>query len=137
MNGCSRSAAAHDHGPLARTLLRLRHDFVMIGRASIAPLPQSLRARLEPLLTRSHRGGNRVPARMQHFSRAPARFAVARAIDAAFDGYTGEVATLRREGATHALPEETVEHFFMLGFVLEQVRDHFKDLARCIDKSPA
>ena len=25
-------------------------------------------------------------------------------------------------------------HFFMLGFVLEQIREHFKDLARCIDE---
>ena len=35
-----------DTGPLLRTILRLRHDLVMIGRASGAPLPSELQARL-------------------------------------------------------------------------------------------
>src|SRR5207244_5958740 len=39
-----RERAAHlssgpDTGPLLRTILRLRHDVVMIGRASVVPLP--------------------------------------------------------------------------------------------------
>jgi uncharacterized membrane protein YccC len=130
-------AAAHDHGPLARTLLRLRHDFVMIGRASIAPLPQSLRARLEPLLTEVTEAAiaylRACSISLAHRRGSPS---LAR-VDAAFDGYAAAVAALRREGATRALPEETVEHFFMLGFVLEQIREHFKDLARCIDESAA
>ena len=37
-------AAQPDPGPLSRTMLRLRHDLVTIGRAGIRPLP-------EPLLT--------------------------------------------------------------------------------------
>src|SRR5207302_11034820 len=35
-----------DTGPLLRTILRLRHDLVMIGRASAAPLPSDLQERL-------------------------------------------------------------------------------------------
>src|SRR5205085_1919739 len=35
-----------DTGPLLRTILRLRHDLVMIGRASAAPLPSDLQGRL-------------------------------------------------------------------------------------------
>jgi fusaric acid resistance family protein len=46
-----RERAAHlasgpDTGPLLRTISRLRHDLVMIGRASVVPLPSELQARL-------------------------------------------------------------------------------------------
>src|ERR1700726_740128 len=46
-----RERAAHlssgpDTGPLLRTILRLRHDAVMIGRASGVPLPANVQARL-------------------------------------------------------------------------------------------
>src|SRR6266568_3808443 len=46
-----RERAAHlssgpETGPLLRTTLRLRHDVVMIGRASVVPLPSELQARL-------------------------------------------------------------------------------------------
>jgi uncharacterized membrane protein YccC len=44
-----RITTAPDMGPLRRTLLRLRHDLVMIGRAAVAPLPEALQARLDPL----------------------------------------------------------------------------------------
>jgi Aluminium activated malate transporter len=45
-------AAEPDHGPLLSTLTRLRHDLVMIGLATAEPLPESLQARLGPLLAR-------------------------------------------------------------------------------------
>src|SRR6476620_9586285 len=46
-----RERAAHlstgpDTGPLLRTILRLRHDVVMIGRASVVPLPVEVQVRL-------------------------------------------------------------------------------------------
>jgi hypothetical protein len=44
--------AAPDQGPLLRTLLRLRHDLVMIGRAAAVPLPETFQARLGPPLAR-------------------------------------------------------------------------------------
>src|SRR5207302_10040594 len=37
---------APDSGPLLRTLLRLRHDLVMVGRAAIVPLPDTLKPAL-------------------------------------------------------------------------------------------
>ena len=40
-----------DPAALSRTLLRLRHDLVMLGRAASAPLPDHLAARLGPVLT--------------------------------------------------------------------------------------
>jgi uncharacterized membrane protein YccC len=130
-------SATHDQRSLARTLLRLRHDFVMIGRASVGPFPISLRERLEPLLTEI---GDAAADYLRNCSisltrrrGSPSRTG----IDAAFDGYAAEIAALRREGATRALPEEAVERFFMLGFALEQMREHLKDLARCIDDPTA
>jgi hypothetical protein len=46
----TRLSVGPDTGPLLRTMLRLRHDLVIIGRASIAPLPDDLNKRLgEPL----------------------------------------------------------------------------------------
>ena len=39
-------AIGPDTGPLLRTLLRLRHDLVMVGRAAITPLPEAFATRL-------------------------------------------------------------------------------------------
>jgi Fusaric acid resistance protein-like len=44
--------AEPDPGPLSRTLRRLRHDLVIIGRAAVVPLPDILAQRLGPTLTR-------------------------------------------------------------------------------------
>ena len=43
----ARLSSAPDIGPLLLTLLRLRHDLVIIGRAAASPLPQTLQAQLE------------------------------------------------------------------------------------------
>jgi nitrogen regulatory protein PII-like uncharacterized protein len=45
-------AAEPDLGSLRWTLLRLRHDFVIFGRAAAEPLSEALQARLGPLLLR-------------------------------------------------------------------------------------
>src|SRR6266571_401420 len=42
----TRLGAEPDQRPLLRTMLRLRHDLVIIGRAAVAPLPEPLRQRL-------------------------------------------------------------------------------------------
>ena len=60
-------AVGPDTGPLLRTLLRLRHDLVMVGRAAITPLPEAFATRLaspianpaRPLLITSGRAGRR------------------------------------------------------------------------------
>lgn len=44
--------AEPDPGPLSRTLLRLRHDLVIIGRAAVVPLPDVIAERLGAALTR-------------------------------------------------------------------------------------
>ena len=54
-----------DPGPLVRTLLRLRHDLVIVGRAAVVPLPQALQPRLGPPLQRLVAAIGGLPARLR------------------------------------------------------------------------
>jgi hypothetical protein len=124
-------ASKPDPGPLLRTLLRLRHDLVMIGRAAAEPLPETIQARLEPRLAR-------VAGSAADHLRRSAEALTARkpstldAAEAALDGYAEEFASVRREGLTRGLPVDTAERIFTLGFALDQIRQHFRDLDRCV-----
>ncbi len=119
-------------GPLSRTLLRLRHDIVIIGRAAAFPLPDVFAHRLAPLLRRigkSLSGHFRQSAKaLSRPTAPPARDA----IDAALDSYLSEVKSMRSEGLTIPLSSEEVERLFALGFALEQLRSNLTDLERCI-----
>jgi hypothetical protein len=39
---------------------------------------------------------------------------------------------VRREGLTRELSTDAVERLFALGFTLEQMHQHLRDLARCV-----
>jgi uncharacterized membrane protein YccC len=125
-------SAEPDQGPLLRTQLRLRHDLVIIGRATAEPLPETFKARLgAPLariaeITADHlrRSGEALVAR-----RGPTPHD---AVAAAFDGYAEAFAAVRREGLTRGLPVDAVERIFTLGFALEQMRQDLRDLDRCV-----
>jgi len=124
--------AEPDTGPLLRTLLRLRHDLVMIGRACVVPLPDALQARLRPVLVT-------IAVSAAAYLRASGAALMARrappspkAMDEALDAYATEIAALRHQGLTRTLPGEAAERFFALGFALEQLRQNFKDLERCV-----
>jgi uncharacterized membrane protein YccC len=128
----ARLAAGPDTGPLLRTLLRLRHDLVMIGRAAGVPLPCAVKARLESPLVQ-------VAAACTDYMRASAAALLARreppsldAVETPLDTYAAEVAALRREGLTRNLPVDAVERLFAIGFALEQMHQNFKDLERCV-----
>lgn len=126
---------AVETGPLRRTLLRLRHDFVMIGRAAALPLPDMIATRLGASLeavavTASaylKQSSEALLAREGPPSLGPA--------DAALDGCAEAFATIRHEGLTVALPVDTAERIFALGFALEQVRHNFHDLERCVTEA--
>jgi uncharacterized membrane protein YccC len=125
-------ASAPDPGQLLRTLLSLRHDIVMIGRAAVVPLSEPLQTRLGPPLAC-------VSETAVDYLRGSSAALMARrnpppldAVDATFDGYSAEIAALRREGLTRGLPGDAVERLFALGFALEQVRRDFKDLEQCV-----
>jgi uncharacterized membrane protein YccC len=121
-------------GPLSRTLLRLRHDLVILGRAARSPVPVSLRPSLEePLRTIGKEMGGHFAAcaaALMAKKKAPSR---AR-LDAAFDAYAAEVETLRRAGRLRQLPGEALERLYAIGFALEQARFNLIDLDRCIDE---
>jgi uncharacterized membrane protein YccC len=126
----ARLSSGPDTRPLLRTILRLRHDVVMIGRGCVAPLPPNLQARLAgPLADVSNTFVtylHAIAVALRTRARAPA----ASPIDAVLYRYAAEVADVRSEGLTRGLPGDVVERFFALGFVLEQMRQNLKDLER-------
>ena len=119
-------------GPLRRTILRLRHDVVMIGRANVVPLPSDLRV---PLAAPLAKVSEAISAYLRSAAAAlrtgvgsPAIWPV----HLALQNYAAEIAALRSEGLTRGLPADVMERFFALGFALEQMRQNLKDLERCI-----
>jgi uncharacterized membrane protein YccC len=121
-----------DPGPLLRTLLRLRHDLVIVGRAAVVPLPETLQPRLGPPL-------GRLIAAASSYLRGCATALIGRdvpppldATDAAFDAYHAEIAAIRREGLMRTMSGDALEHLFTLGFALEQLHQHFRDLERWV-----
>ena len=132
-----RERAAHlsaepDTGPLLRTTMRLRHDLVMIGRASVAPLPSDLQARLAGPLAEVNDTFVAYLRLTAAALRARAASPASAPIDAALQAYAAEVAVVRSDGLTRGLPGDVVERFFAMGFVLEQMRQNLKDLERCV-----
>jgi uncharacterized membrane protein YccC len=117
-----------DTAPLLRTLLRLRHDLVMVGRAASEPLPAEFQGRLGPSLQ-----GFRAVATA--YLRASAAALAGRGepaplapVQSALDAYGAEVAAVRADGLTRTLPGELAERFFAIGFALEQMHQNFRDL---------
>jgi uncharacterized membrane protein YccC len=128
----ARFVAEPDPGPLSRTLLRLRHDLVIIGRAVGSPLPEAVAPRLAPLLDRLGAAASdylRECATALSLRRPPPSVET---VEAALAAYTSEIAALRSEGRTRALANDEAEHLFGLGFALEELRQNFCDLERCI-----
>jgi hypothetical protein len=120
-----------DTGPLLRTILRLRHDVVMIGRASGVPLPANVQVRLARPLSD-------VSKAIVGFMRAVAASLRSgggkvdiQSVDAALQAYAAEVAGVRSAGLIRGLPGDAAERFFALGFSLEQMRQNLNDLDRC------
>jgi len=132
-----RERAAHlssgpDTGPLLRTILRLRHDLVMIGRASVVPLPSDLQARLAAPLAKVSDAIVTYLRSVAAVLRTGAGPLATSPIDVALQGYAAEVAAIRSEGLTLGLPGDVAERFFALGFALEQMRQNLNDLGRCV-----
>ena len=127
--------AEPDEGPLLRTLLRLRHDIVILGRAAAAPLPDAFAQRLRPCL-------EQVATEASGFLRASAKSLTLRrkppsldAMDAALKAYVAEVVSMRGEGLTRTLSIDEAERVFTLAFALEQLHRNFSDLDRCVTES--
>jgi uncharacterized membrane protein YccC len=128
----ARLTSGPDTGPLLRTLLRLRHDIVILGRAVGCELPAPIEARLTPLLEKIgpvvgdflHASGQALRAR----NLPPALDAV----EAAFKAHADAFNEVRHEGLTRAMTSEAAERFFALGFALEQMREHLGEVHRVV-----
>jgi uncharacterized membrane protein YccC len=119
-----------DLAALSRTLLRLRHDVVIIGRAAISPLPDLIARRLAAPLAHIAAAGSeylRGNARALASGQAPPALT---ALEAAVEAYAATVDALRHEGLTRTLPSSDLERLFALGFALDQLRRNFADLER-------
>lgn len=128
----ARLSTGPDTGPLLRTVLRLRHDLVMIGRASVVPLPADLQRRLAaPLasVSKAFAGYLKATAISLRTGTLPPPYSP---MQAALQAYAAEVALVRSEGLTRGVPGDVAERFFALGFSLEQMRQNLKDLERCV-----
>jgi uncharacterized membrane protein YccC len=123
--------AAPDPGPLARTLLRLRHDFVIMGRASADPLPAQLSEELTPTL-------DRIGQALSRYFRACALALTSSGMPPPIEplqldlgAYESELTTLYYRQLTH-LSVSQLERIFALGFALQQLQLNIADLARCV-----
>jgi uncharacterized membrane protein YccC len=128
----ARLTSAPDTGSLLRTLLRLRHDIVMLGRAVGCELPDEVVRRLSPSMQQIATAAadflRTAGAALRELTPPPPLDAV----DAAFKTYTEAFGAVRREGLTRNMPGETVGRLFALGFALDQLREHLSDLHRVV-----
>jgi uncharacterized membrane protein YccC len=121
-------------GPLFRTLLRLRHDLVILGRAGQSPLAPSVDIALQPLLTaiaeetRTYLDASAAsllakqgPPALEDFELALAR-------------YDAQIDASRQASAFRNLPSDDAERLFAVSFALEQMHRNFQDLERCIEE---
>jgi len=130
----ARLSSEADTGPLRRTLLRLRHDLIILGRAADMPSTDAMRARLRPRL-------DAVETAAAGFMRGSATALRARKappplepFERALEAYDAEVEAMRHEGLTRALPGDAAERFFAVGFGLEQMHQNLGDLVRVVDE---
>ena len=126
--------AEPDPAVLARILLRLRHDLVIIGRVGAVPLLNCMTERLGPPLAR-------IGAAASDFLLASAAALVSRrpppplgAVDTALADYASEITTLREAGLMQPLPSSELERIFTLGFSLQQLQQDLLDLARSVQE---
>jgi uncharacterized membrane protein YccC len=128
----ARLTSGPETGPLLRTLLRLRHDMVMLGRAVGGELPEEVAQRLAPSMDQIARAASDYlrasGAALRDRTPAPRLDDV----EQAFARHVDAFRAARQDGLTRRLSGEMVERFFALGFALEQLREHLADLQRVV-----
>lgn len=130
----ARLSSEADTGPLRRTLLRLRHDLVIVGRAAGTPLPEEMQTRLAPRLDAIADAAARYLRACSTALLAYAGPPSLTAFEQALEAYDAEVERARAEGLTRVLPADGAERFFAVGFALEQMHQNLLDLARVVDE---
>jgi hypothetical protein len=120
-----------DPGPLPRTVLRLRHDLVIMGRAGADPLPQVLTEDLRPIVDKiaaAVANYFHACARALNSEQAPPPLAP---LQAELDASDTRIAVLRQRDLSH-LSGSQLENLFALSFALEQLQRNLVDLERCV-----
>lgn len=123
-----------DPEPLVRTLYRLRHDLVMVGRATSRPLPAVLASRLAPkLLGVRDAGANLLRAlaealRTRHAAPNLERF------ETALRDYVAEMDAVWKDPEVQSLAAEEAGRIFALRFALDQMIQDCRDLANRINE---
>jgi uncharacterized membrane protein YccC len=130
-----------DPEPLVRTLYRLRHDLVMVGRATTKPLPAVLAARLEPRLLAVRDAGSGLLRDMAEALRMRAASPSLDRLETALRDYGTEMDAVWRDPMIQALAAEDAGRIFALRFALEQMLQDCRDLVNRINdlarKKPA
>ncbi|MGE0752572.1 MAG: FUSC family protein [Variibacter sp.] len=130
----ARLASGPDTGPLSRTLLRLRHDLVIVGRAAAMPLPAPLAERIAATLAKVRSTATSYLHACATALRAQDDPPALEPFEAALRAYATDITALRHDGLTRQLPGDVTERFFALGFALEQLHKNFIDLRRVVDE---
>ncbi|MBB4373929.1 putative membrane protein YccC [Bradyrhizobium sp. cir1] len=128
----ARLSSGPDTGPLLRTVLRLRHDVVMIGRATVVPLPVEVQMRLAAPLTEVSTAIARFLRSAASALREGAGAPPIHPVHVALQHYAEAVASVRQDGLLRGHPGDTAERFFALGFSLEQMHQNLCDLDRVV-----
>jgi uncharacterized membrane protein YccC len=128
----ARLTSGPELGPLLRTMLRLRHDIVMLGRVVGCELPAQVSKRLEQPLAHVEAAGRDFLRTSAVALRAQKPPPALDAVEHAFRDYSEEFGAVRYEGLTRDMNSESVERFFALGFALEQLREHLLEVHRVV-----
>lgn len=116
-----------DPEPVVRTLYRVRHDLVMVGRAAVKPLPNAILGDFSPLLTALRNDAGAV-------LRGISASLLTRTAAPALDNYQASARALALAIEAlgedrQRLPREETARLFTLRFALEQLGDDMRDLA--------
>ncbi|ACL59260.1 FUSC family protein [Methylobacterium nodulans] len=131
----SRLAAAPDAEPLARTLMRLRHDAVMLRRAAReADLGPDLATPWAEAAAAAARRLRAIADGLEAGTAPPGDDTV---FPAAIDAYRAAIDDMRRQHLTRTLSSDVVGRIFWIAFSLDQMRRNLDDLAERAAESAA
>ena len=122
-----------DATPLARTLLRIRHDLVILSRATVEPFPDAVEGLLDPAVKAF---SDEATAFLRESAAQLARRGpppATTAMETALTAYNAAIAPIRSESGTPGMTTAEVERVFTLGFALEQLCRDLADLGHRIE----
>jgi uncharacterized membrane protein YccC len=123
-----------DPEPLVRTLYRVRHDLVMVGRAASRPLPKDVAADLTPSFHALREASAALLRGTAEALLSSARVPGTDAFETSLKAYAAQMDALRAAGRTRDLSSEEVGQLYALRFAFEQLALDLRDLAARADE---